>query len=326
MREVPGALERHELPAGLLRHPLARRHHPHRVVGAVDHEHRARDPVAQAGELVGVFELAAQVRERQRLARRLEAPADAVLDLLRRVRLGEGLREEELEEVAVVLEPVVAVVLRPALVRLQRLVERRLHARPVHAERRGRRDEHGAVHALGVLGGEQGAPEGAGRQPDDHGAVGAGGVHHRDGVRDELGLGVGLDRIRAVRAAVPAAVEGHDASVPREVGDLRLPVARVDDRPRRQQQDGRVARAVDLVEDADAVALDVAVAVRVARAGLLARRLDDGHGSSFCRSQPSIHSSSSAWPVSMPESRSKMIPSLNVITSETSAASGMSMP
>ena len=134
----------------------------------------------------GSFELAAQVRERERLARRLEAPADAVLDLLRRVRLGEGLREEELEEVAVVLEPVVAVVLRPALVRLQRLVERRLHARPVHAERRGRRDEHGAVDALGVLGGEQGAPEGAGRQPDDHGAVGAGGVHHRDGVRDEL--------------------------------------------------------------------------------------------------------------------------------------------
>ena len=52
----------------------------------------------------------------ERLGRRLEAPADAVLDRLGRVRLGEHLRDEELEEVAVVAEPVVAVVLRPALV------------------------------------------------------------------------------------------------------------------------------------------------------------------------------------------------------------------
>ena len=58
------------------------------------------------------------------------APADAVLDLLGRVRLGEDLREEELEEVGVVAQPVVAVVLRPALVGVELLVERARRPRP----------------------------------------------------------------------------------------------------------------------------------------------------------------------------------------------------
>src|SRR5947209_4547226 len=64
------------------------------------------------------------LRRDERFGRRLEAPGDAVLDLLRGVRLGEDLREEELQEVEVVLQPVVAVVLRPALVRVKRLLER----------------------------------------------------------------------------------------------------------------------------------------------------------------------------------------------------------
>ena len=49
----------------------------------------------------------ALVRRDQHLGCRLEPPADAVLDRLRRVRLGEHLREEELEEAAVVAQPVV---------------------------------------------------------------------------------------------------------------------------------------------------------------------------------------------------------------------------
>jgi hypothetical protein len=47
-------------------------------------------------------------------------------------------------------------------------------------------------------------------------------------------------------------------------------VARVDDRPGGQQEHGRVAPAVDLVEDADAVALDVALLVGIAGTRLLA--------------------------------------------------------
>ena len=61
----------------------------------------------------------------------VERPRDAVLDLLRRVRLGERLGEEELEEAPVVLLPVVAVVLRPAAIAPRR--------RPVGAWWRHRR-------------------------------------------------------------------------------------------------------------------------------------------------------------------------------------------
>ena len=82
-------------------------------------------------------------------------------------------------------------------------------------------------------------------------------------------LGVGLRLVRPVGAAVAAPVEGDHAEVAREVRDLHLPEPRVDDRPGRQQQDRRLARAVDLVEDADAVALDVALVVGVAGARLL---------------------------------------------------------
>src|SRR5205814_6981096 len=70
---------------------------------------------------------------------------------------------------------------------------------------------------------------------------------------------------------VAAAVERDDAAVAREVVDLRLPAARVDDRPGREQQHRRLPGAVDLVEDAHAVALDEALGVGVARASLLAR-------------------------------------------------------
>ena len=50
----------------------------------------------------------------QRLGCGLQPPADSVLDLLGRVRLGEHLREEELQEPAVVAQPVTGVVLGPA--------------------------------------------------------------------------------------------------------------------------------------------------------------------------------------------------------------------
>ena len=83
-------------------------------------------------------------------------------------------------------------------------------------------------------------------------------------------LGVRLGALRPVRAPVAAPVEGDHAEVARQVRDLRLPAARVDDRPGRQQQDGRLAAAVDLVEDPHAVALDEALAVRVAGRGVSA--------------------------------------------------------
>src|SRR6266511_2741699 len=65
---------------------------------------------------------------------------------------------------------------------------------------------------------------------------------------------------------------------------------------------------------------------------------DDGGGGRLClrrhplaprsrdASQASIHSSSAPWPVSMPDSRSKIIPSLKAITSATSASRGIATP
>ena len=108
-----------------------------------------------------------------------------------------------------------------------------------------------------------------------------------------------------------------------EVGDLQLPVARVDDRPRREEEHCRLALPVDLVEDAHAVALDVALVVRVTGPGLLGavpRRVTSAP------SQPSIQSSSSRCPLSTPERRSRMIPSLKVATSVTSASREMGTP
>jgi hypothetical protein len=59
--------------------------------------------------------------------------------------------------------------------------------------------------------------------------------------------------------------------VAREVRDLHLPVARVQQRPGRQQKHGLLAIAAALVEQPLAVALDEALLVGVPRPGLLAR-------------------------------------------------------
>jgi hypothetical protein len=193
------------------------------------------------------------------------------------VRLRVDVREEELQEVRVALAPVVAVVLRPPLVRVGAILEGEQGLRPrrLDAERHRGADERDTGDPLGVLGGEQQRPLRAHRPTDDERAVGPGRVEHGERIGRELGLGVGLRLDRPVRAAIPAAVERDHAAVPGQVGDLHLPAARLHDRPGRQQQDGRLALAVDLVEDPDAVALDEALVVGVARPGLLrARTLD----------------------------------------------------
>ena len=224
VRAVPGALQRDERSTGDPRELGAHLERPDRVVGPVDHQHGARDALAEARELRRIVQLAAEIGERERLRRRLQAPPDAVLDLLGRVRLGEHLPEEELEEVAVVLEPVVAVVLGPALVGLERLVERRRDARGVLGERGGGGDEHRGRDPLGMLGGEQHAPQRARRQPDHHGTLDARRVHDRQRVSGELPLGVGVDGLRPIRASVSTSVEREHARVAGEIRDLPLPV------------------------------------------------------------------------------------------------------
>ena len=87
---------------------------------ALDHEHRQRRrrQRSRAASSSSISDL----RCDQCLGRRLEPPADAVLDGLGRVRLREHLREEELEEAAVVSKPVVAVVLAQPLLGVELLV------------------------------------------------------------------------------------------------------------------------------------------------------------------------------------------------------------
>ena len=143
---------------------------------AVDHEHRAAHALARArARSSALASLGAELRRRSASRRRLEPPADAVLDLLGRVRLGEDLREEELEEAAVVARASSGGCTSPS--------PRRCRARSSNGisalrARLGRRPAApGAmkttpVDALGVLGGEQQRPLRAERERDEHGALG----------------------------------------------------------------------------------------------------------------------------------------------------------
>ncbi len=121
--EMARPLEDDELAARELREPRAGSARPHGVVASVDDEHRALDPGEKLPHALLVLEPGRQLSGDERLGVGLETPADAVLARLRRVRLGEALREEELEEVLVVLDPVVAVPLPPADVLVVQLVE-----------------------------------------------------------------------------------------------------------------------------------------------------------------------------------------------------------
>src|SRR2546427_2456032 len=111
----------------------------------------------------------------------------------------------------------------------------------------------------------------------------------------------------------------------------------MNDRPGREEDDRRITIAVDLVVDAHAVPLDIALLIGIARTALLALRLLPGRGDdahrllllelrSHWRSHFSVQSRSSRWPAVIPDARSRIRPSLNVMTNATSASGGMSSP
>ena len=86
-----------------------------------------------------------------------------------------------------------AVVLRPALVGVELLVERvdrALRGGPARGRRRA--DEDDPVDALGVVRGEEQVALRAEREGDEHRALGAGRVQHRERVGGELVLDVRL--------------------------------------------------------------------------------------------------------------------------------------
>ena len=270
-RNVAGAFECHELAAGGRRERRTLRERPDLVPVAMNHERRAPDSCAHRAEVLVAWNADPADRVRQRLGRRLECPAGAVFDLLGRVRLVQALREEELEEGEVVPLPVVAVVLRPPLVGVERLIE---WVQVALGEVRGQPDRGGdvddPVDTLGVLGGEDRPPQRGARQAHEGRPLGAAGIQDRERVRGKFIGAVRLGAGRPVRAAVAPAVEGHHTTVAGEIRNLHLPGTGVDDRPCRQQQRRRVALAIALPEDPHAVALHVPLGVGISGARLLA--------------------------------------------------------
>ncbi len=181
------------------------------------------------------------------------------------MRLAEQLAEEELGEPAPVPPPVVPVVLRPALVGGQDLVK--VIDGPVgrqrHQFRYRRSDSHDTEDALGMQDGRQQRNPAAAGYPDDHGTLDLARVHHRDGVRHELGLGIRLGRLRPVRTSVAPGVDGDDPEPAGEVGQLGLPRAGVNDRGDGREDHHRLTLAEHLITDLDAAAIDKALDVRI---------------------------------------------------------------
>ena len=204
VRRMARSLQLHVLPVRVLGERLAAGRGDDGVRPALDDEQRAGHAPGELARLLGI-EPARLVRQHERLGRRLESPADGVLDGLRRVRLGEDLPHEELDEAGVVAQPVVLVVLRPALVGVELVLEG-VH-QPVRVRRASTRirraDEDGRVHALGMLGRQEEPALAAEREADDGRARRFGRVEHRQRVGGELALVVGLGRLRPVGAPVP---------------------------------------------------------------------------------------------------------------------------
>ena len=147
---------------------------------------------------------------------------------------------------------------------------------------RGRVGEQGADEggARDPLGGEPRQLEqvlGARREARHHRSLGAARVHHGQAVAGEFRGAIAARVAAAVGAAVAEPVHRQHPEVAREVGDLHLPVARVDQRPGRQQEDGLLALAVDLVEERAA-----------RRARRSPRRRGSGRGSARRRGRSSL--------------------------------------
>src|SRR5262249_59551272 len=107
-------------------------------------------------------------------------------------------------------------------------------------------------------------------EADDERPVDAIRVQDRERVADEFLFSVGLVGRWPIRLAVAAGVEGEHPRPAGEVRDLRLPAARVDDRPGGQEEDCRLTLAAGLPVHTHAAAVDETRRVGVAGARLLA--------------------------------------------------------
>ena len=230
------------------------------VVVAVDGEQRTGDlAVHRLADVERRHDRARLDRLHQHRPVGLAGPADAVLDLLGRMRLGEDVADEVLGEVGIVDQPVRAIVLVPALeLLLLRLEMLRRHVGMRGPDQRRGAGQDGGLHPLGMMGREHAGDQAAIRQADKDGLARVGRIHDGQGVGDGVLERVGLDAVGPVGLAVAAPVVGDAAEAPAEVGQLRLVDPRMDDAPGRDEQHGLRPRAVDFVVESHAVALDEA--------------------------------------------------------------------
>ena len=240
LRLVPRSLDDDQLAAGDPRKGPAVGAREDVVPASMDDQHRTANPPRQSELALAVArgEQGTAGEGDRRLAIGLEPPADAVLDLLGRVWLGEVLRQPPLDEVLPVRPPVLRVELAEAPRGQGAAHQHRQHPGvPHHApvqradetHREVRIDEDRAEDALRVLRSEQHRPLRPAGEADDERPVDAVRVQDRERVPHELLLGVGRVGRWPIRLAVAAGVEGEHPRPAGEVRDLRLPAARVDD-------------------------------------------------------------------------------------------------
>ena len=135
-------------------------------------------------------------------------------------------RCEEPDEVLVGAEPVVAVVLGPARVGVELIVEAMDRAHDVIGrERDGGPDVGDPLNPLRACRSHDRCPQRPAGDRDERGALSSGRVHHRERVGGKLTGRVRLGARRAIGTAVSATVEREHTEVTCEVRDLQLPAA-----------------------------------------------------------------------------------------------------
>ena len=198
------------------------------------------------------------------------AVADGVLDLFRRMRLVDGLAEEELEICAEVAPPEMEVLLRPALLGVHDRLERNVALGKPTSKRNRWTDKDETEDPGGILGRHHDLRDGCTGQSDEDRGVRAAGVEHGEQILGERVVAVRRGFLWSIRPAVAARIPGDDPMTSREIGELRLPDPRVDDDPGRHEHDRRIAGAVDLEGDSTPVALSDAFDIRVSGSCLVA--------------------------------------------------------
>jgi hypothetical protein len=107
------------------------------------------------------------------------------------------------------------------------------------------------------------------READHDGALSGARIHDRQAIAGELKRPIPLWVPAAIRAAIAQAIHRQHPEMARKIRDLHLPMARMDQRPRRNQKNGLVAVAIDLVEQPLTVPIDEPLRIRITSPALL---------------------------------------------------------